>query len=40
MPHQMTWEEMKQAYPNEWLLITEFELNDFGQVEHGVVRRH
>lgn len=37
---KMSWEEMKENFPNEWLLITDFELNQYGQVIEGVVERH
>ena len=37
---KMTWEQMKQAYPNEWLLIIDYELDTVGGIEKGVVLRH
>lgn len=37
---KMTWEEMKKAFPDEWLLITAFELDKYGKVITGVVERH
>ncbi|MDP2600266.1 MAG: hypothetical protein Q8P84_05975 [Deltaproteobacteria bacterium] len=37
---KMTWEEMKKAYPDEWLLIVEYETDQFGGVKAGVVVRH
>ena len=40
MGRNMTWVEMKRTFPNEWLLITEFELNEYGQIISGVVERH
>lgn len=40
MGQKMTWEEMKAAYPDEWLLITDFETNQYGQVKIGIVERH
>jgi hypothetical protein len=40
MSQQMTWEEMKRLYPNEWLLIIDFELDLYGGVARGVVNRH
>ncbi len=40
MGQRMTWEEMKKAYPDEWLLITEYELDEYGEVQRGVVERH
>jgi len=40
MGQKMTWEEMKKAYPDEWLLITEYETDQYGNVSIGVVERH
>ena len=40
MGQRMTWEEMKKAYPDEWLLITEYELDEYGEVKRGIVERH
>ena len=40
MNQKMTWEEMKKLFPDEWLLITDFELNKFGQVVTGIVEYH
>ena len=40
MPQKMTWEEMKKAYPDEWLLITDYETDKFGGVTAGTVERH
>lgn len=31
---------MKKNYPNEWLLITDFDLDKYGEVVKGVVERH
>ena len=31
---------MKAKFPNEWLLITDFDLNKSGHVIAGVVNRH
>jgi hypothetical protein len=36
---KMTWAEMKQAFPDEWLLITDYELGENG-LKTGVVLRH
>lgn len=38
--NRITWKEMKEKYPNEWLLITDFELDEYGKVKIGVVERH
>ncbi|PJC64088.1 MAG: hypothetical protein CO021_06070 [Deltaproteobacteria bacterium CG_4_9_14_0_2_um_filter_42_21] len=40
MTRKMTWEEMKSAFPNEWLLITEYEVDEYGKVKTGIVERH
>ena len=40
MGQKMTWEEMKKAYPDEWLLITDCERDQFGNLKAGVVERH
>lgn len=40
MGQKMTWEEMKKAYPDEWLLVTDYETDQFGQVKVGIVERH
>lgn len=40
MDEKMTWEAMKKAFPNEWLLITDFELDQSGHIIAGIVNRH
>lgn len=40
MEQKMTWEEMKQAYPDEWLLIVDYETDPSGHLLVGVVARH
>ena len=40
MGKRMTWEEMKKSYPDEWLLITDYETDKCGRVVTGVVERH
>ncbi|MFH1654912.1 MAG: hypothetical protein ABIE74_12800 [Pseudomonadota bacterium] len=40
MGQKMTWDEMKKAYPDEWLLITDFKIDKYGGVADGVVERH
>lgn len=37
---RMTWSQMKSRYPNEWLLITNFELDESGHLISGLVERH
>lgn len=40
MSQRMTWEEMKKAFPDEWLLITDYERDQFGNIIAGKVERH
>ena len=40
MQNTLSWDEMKSTYPNEWLLITDFELDQSGRVISGIVSRH
>lgn len=40
MGQRMTWDEMKKAYPDEWLLITEYESDESGHLVSGIVERH
>ena len=40
MSQKMTWEEMKRAYPDEWLLITDYEMDRYGSISVGIVERH
>ncbi|OGQ05410.1 MAG: hypothetical protein A2W61_07655 [Deltaproteobacteria bacterium RIFCSPLOWO2_01_44_7] len=40
MTQKMTWEEMKKAFPDEWLLIVDYETDSSGHVVAGVVERH
>lgn len=37
---KQTWNEMKLQYPDEWLLITDLEQDQYGNTEAGVVIRH
>ena len=36
----MTWEEMKRFFPDEWLLIRDFDLDASGHLVAGIVERH
>lgn len=36
----VSWVQMKSKYPNEWLLITDFELDESGHLINGHVERH
>lgn len=40
MGQKMTWEEMKKEYPDEWLLITDYESDESGHLVTGTVERH
>ena len=40
MAKRLTWEEMKREYPNEWLLIVDFDLDESGLLKGGKVERH
>ncbi|MGZ8219336.1 hypothetical protein [Methylomagnum sp.] len=38
--NKLTWQEMKTQYPEEWLLITDFDLDASGHILAGIVDRH
>ena len=40
METRMTWEEMKEAYPDEWLLVVDVERDQWGHMISGIVMRH
>jgi hypothetical protein len=40
MEKTLTWNEMKTIFPDEWLLITDFTLDQSGHLMCGVVTRH
>ena len=40
MGKKMTWEEMKQQFPNEWLRILDFDVDESGHLMAGIVDRH
>jgi len=40
MKKKITWDEMKKHYPEEWLLITDFDLDGSGHILDGIVNRH
>lgn len=40
MREKLTWDEMKKRYPNEWLLIVDFETDESGHLLSGVVVKH
>jgi hypothetical protein len=37
---KITWEEMRRRFPDEWLLITDFETDPCGALLSGVVEQH
>lgn len=37
MGQRMTWEEMKKAYPDEWVAVINYTSNDIGDVDGEVV---
>ena len=40
MMKKMSWEEMKKTFPDEWLLIVQYELDNSGHLIAGIVDRH
>ncbi len=40
MAQKMSWEEMKRVYPDEWLMIVDYETDKSGHLLSGVVERH
>jgi hypothetical protein len=40
MNKKISWETMKTQYPDEWLLIVDYELNKSGHLEKGIVEKH
>jgi hypothetical protein len=40
MEQRMTWEEMKKVFPNEWIRVTDYELDDKGHLTSGIVLYH
>jgi hypothetical protein len=40
MEQKMSWEEMKNIFRDEWLLITDFILDPSGHLVSGIVARH
>lgn len=37
MAQRMTWEEMKKAYPDEWVAVVNYTTNEIGEVDGEVV---
>ncbi|NLV66199.1 MAG: hypothetical protein GXY14_00855 [Spirochaetes bacterium] len=40
MAERITWEEMKTRYPGEWLMITDYDLDQSGRLKTGIVSSH
>ena len=40
MGQRMTWEEMKKAYPDEWIRVADYEIDETGHLRCGVVLYH
>ena len=40
MDRKITWMDMKRKFPNEWLLIVDFDTDESGHLLSGVVERH
>ncbi len=40
MPEKMTWEEIQQQYPDEWVLVSDYELSEWGQISAGSLVAH
>ena len=40
MPKKITWAEMKKQFPDQWLLIVDFQLDASGHLLSGTVNRH
>lgn len=37
---RQTWDEMKLQYPDEWLMISDYEWDEKGNLKTGIVERH
>lgn len=37
---RMTWEEMQEKYPDEWLMIVDYETDASGHLVSGIIERH
>jgi hypothetical protein len=40
MDNTLTWQEMKKHYPDEWLLIVDYEVDNSGRIKNGKIARH
>jgi hypothetical protein len=37
---RLTWDQMRQRYPDEWLLIVDYDTDESGHLLSGVIERH
>jgi len=40
MGQKMDWEEIKKKYPDEWIRVTDYKLNEMGELESGTILYH
>lgn len=40
MGQKMTWEEMVSQYPDEWVLVIDYEMDGMGDVKSGTLVTH
>ncbi|MFA5800120.1 MAG: hypothetical protein WC840_04135 [Candidatus Peribacteraceae bacterium] len=40
MGEKMTWEAITKKYPDEWVLVTDYEFDEYGEVREGVLIIH
>ncbi len=40
MADKISWTQMKKEYPNEWLLIVDYTVDESGHLLSGIVARH
>lgn len=40
MGQKMTWEEIKKVFPDEWVRVTDYEIDEKGHLKSGVVLYH
>jgi len=40
MKQKMTWKEIVKQYPDEWVLVIDYEIDDMGEVKEGILVAH
>ena len=40
MSKKLSWDEMRREYPDEWLLIVDYDVDNSGHIVAGVIERH